>query len=213
MARPRRSHQTRERLIEEGIASLLRDGYHGTGLKALLDRVEVPKGSFYNYFESKEDFAVAAIERYAECLGQQLQESLATAPDAAAGLRAFFRSQMDEFTAAEFIGGCLVANLGSELEGNDACRAVLEKSMLGYRDGLLGALRAGQAEGSFRADLEAEAMADLLVAAWEGAVIRMKIQRSLEPLEQCLDQLLDDYFRPDGGAPKKRAKRSKTTGH
>lgn len=212
MARPRRSHQTRERLIEEGIASLLRDGYHGTGLKALLDRVEVPKGSFYNYFESKEDFAVAAIERYAECLAKQLQGSLAAAPDATTGLRAFFRSQMDGFVQAEFIGGCLVANLGSELEGHDACREVLEKSMLGYRDGLLGALRAGQAEGSFRADLAAEAMADLLVAAWEGAVIRMKIQRSLRPLEQCLDQLLDDYFRPDNRAPRKRAKRTKTQG-
>ena len=212
MARPRRSHQTRERLIEEGIASLLRDGYHGTGLKALLDRVEVPKGSFYNYFESKEDFAVAAIERYAECLAKELQDALAEAPDAMSGLRAFFKSQMEAFAKAEFIGGCLVANLGSELEGNDACREVLEKSMLGYRDGLLGAIRTAQAEGSLREDLSDEAMADLLVAAWEGAVIRMKIQRSLAPLEQCLDQLLDDYFRPAGGARKKRARQAKTAG-
>lgn len=212
MARPRRSQQTRERLLDEGIASLLRDGYHGTGLKALLERVEVPKGSFYNYFESKEDFAVAAIERYAECLAKQLGEALENAPDAASGLHSFFQGQMEEFVEAKFIGGCLVANLGSELEGNDACRGVLETSMLGYRDGLLGGIRAGQAEGSFRDDMPAEAMADLLVSAWEGAVIRMKIQRSLEPLEQCLARLLDDYFRPASPASKKRGKRTKTSG-
>ena len=202
MARPRRSQPTRERLLEEGISSLLRDGYHGTGLKALLERAEVPKGSFYNYFDSKEDFAVAAIERYAECIAQQMEASFADAPDPISGLRAFFRAQMDEFVAAGFVGGCLVANLGSELEGNDACREVLDTSMRGYRDGLLGALQAGQKEGLLRSDLPAEAMADLLVSAWEGAVIRMKIERSLQPLEQCLEQLLDGYFQP---TTKKRA--------
>ena len=84
MARPRRSQASRERLLEVGISSLLRDGYHGTGLKAVLDRSAVPKGSFYNFFTSKEDFAVAAIERYAECLGAQLEASLAGAVDALA---------------------------------------------------------------------------------------------------------------------------------
>ena len=194
MARPRRSHSTRERLLDEGIASLLRDGYHGTGLKALLDRAEVPKGSFYNYFESKEDFAVAAIERYAACLADELAAALGDAPDALSGLRAFFQSQMDAFVAAGFVGGCLVANLGSELEGNDACREVLSTSMQGFRDGLLGAIGVAQSEGALRADLDPTAMADLLVATWEGAVIRMKIERSLEPLERCLAQLLDGYF-------------------
>ena len=207
MARPRRSHDTRERLLEEGITSLLRDAYHGTGLKALLERVEVPKGSFYNYFESKEDFAVAAVERYAECLARQLATSLAEAPDPVAGLRTFFRAQMDEFVQAGFIGGCLVANLGGELEGSDACREVLQASMRGYRDGLLGAIQGAQAGGLFRDDLPAEAMADLLVAAWEGAVIRMKIERSLAPLESCLEQLLDGYFRPVTSPSPKRARR------
>ena len=44
-------------------------------------------------------------------------------------------------------------------------------------------------------------MADLLVEAWEGAVIRLKIERSSVPLQRCLDRLLGDYFRPqpDGG--------------
>jgi TetR/AcrR family transcriptional regulator, transcriptional repressor for nem operon len=194
MARPRRSEDTRERLIAEGISSLLRDGYHGTGLKAVLDRTAVPKGSFYNYFKSKEDFAIAVIERYAECLGRQLEDSLAREEDALAGLNAFFRTQMDEFVASGFVGGCLVANLGGELEGNDSFREVLCEAMTSYRKGLCDALREGQSAGLLRADLSAETMADLLVSAWEGAVIRMKIERSLAPLEQCLDQLLHGYF-------------------
>ncbi|OUS39938.1 TetR family transcriptional regulator, partial [Oleispira antarctica] len=54
MNRPRRSEQTREALIEAGIEQLSRHGYHGTGIKQILDEVSVPKGSFYNFFASKE---------------------------------------------------------------------------------------------------------------------------------------------------------------
>ena len=43
-------------------------------------------------------------------------------------------------------------------------------------------------------------MADLLVETWEGAVIRMKIERSTVPLQRCLDRLLGDYFQPRTGA-------------
>lgn len=195
MARPRRSHASRERLIEAGVESLLRHGYHGTGLQQVLNSVSIPKGSFYNYFRSKEDFAAAAIQHYAECLATELRDALASASDPLAGLRKFFRHQMREFEKANFVGGCLVANLGSELEENDTCRDVLRASMLGYRDGLRAALRSAQEQELLRDDLSATEMADLLVAAWEGAVIRMKIERSLKPLRQCLKQLLDGYFR------------------
>ncbi|MEM7199444.1 MAG: TetR family transcriptional regulator C-terminal domain-containing protein [Planctomycetota bacterium] len=196
MARPRRSDQARERLIQEGVASLLRHGYHGTGLQQVLDRVSIPKGSFYNYFKSKDDFAAAAIRHYASCLGDQLAAALAGSADPLAGLKRFFRSQMTEFEQSGYVGGCLVANLGSELEENDTCRDVLRDAMLGYRDGLRSALRDGQEQGLLRDDVSPTEMADLLVAAWEGAVIRMKIERSLRPLRQCLKRLLDDYFRP-----------------
>lgn len=198
-------------MLEEGIASLLRDGYHGTGLKALLDRVQVPKGSFYNYFESKEDFAVASVERYAQCIFRQFESAFEDAPDAVSGLRSFFRGQMDEFVEAGFVGGCLVANLAGELEGSDACREVLRTSMQGYRDGLLKAIQVGQADGDLRSDLSAEAMADLLMSAWEGAVIRMKVERSLEPLDLCLEQLLDGYFHPSAATSNKRTRKASSS--
>lgn len=196
MARPRKSDAARRRLIDEGVASLLRHGYHGTGLQQVLDAAAVPKGSFYNFFRSKEDFAVAAIESYAECLGAELAAALAGARDPISGLKRFFRGQMAQFEQADLVGGCLVANLGAELEANDTCRPALKSAMLAYRHALRDALRAAQERGLVRTDLAPSDMADLLVDTWEGAVVRMKIERSTRPLMQCLKQLLDGYFRP-----------------
>ena len=196
MARPRQSESTRQRLLDEGVAAFLEQGYHGTGLKEVLDRVKVPKGSFYNYFESKEAFAAAAIRHYADCFAEKMRLALDDAPDPLTGLHRFFEALMADFEASGFVGGCLIANLGGELEGSDICRETLAGAFRGWRDGVTEALRQGQQLGLVRTDIDAGELADLLTEAWEGAVIRMKIERSLDPLHRVLDRLVDDYFRP-----------------
>ncbi len=57
----------REKLLDqEGVHMLMKQGCHGTGMQDILDSVQVPKGSFYNYFASKEEFADEAITHYIE---------------------------------------------------------------------------------------------------------------------------------------------------
>ncbi|WP_433203736.1 TetR family transcriptional regulator C-terminal domain-containing protein [Nocardia sp. CA-107356] len=196
MARPRRSDDTRQLLVEQGAAGFLTNGYHGTGIKQILDAVGVPKGSFYNYFDSKESFGQAIIDHHSLCVQRNLAEALTSAPDPIDGLRAFFGRLMDDFVQAEFTGGCLIANLGGELEGSEVLRESLADAWNSWRDGVAAALRRAQGLGTIRHDIDATELADLLLESWEGAVIRMKMQRSLEPLHKCLRRLLDDYFRP-----------------
>ncbi|MET8775119.1 TetR family transcriptional regulator C-terminal domain-containing protein [Nocardia sp. NPDC004654] len=196
MARPRRSGDTRQLLVEEGAAGFLANGYHGTGIKQVLDAVGVPKGSFYNYFDSKESFGQAVIDYHSRCIQRNLAEALGPAPDPVTGLRTFFAKQMDEFVETDFTGGCLIANLGGELEGSETLRESLSGAFRGWRDGVAKALLEAQERDLVRGDIPAEELADLLIESWEGAVIRMKIDRSLEPLHKCLRRLLDDYFRP-----------------
>lgn len=196
MPRPRKSQDTREKLLREGVTAFLRQGYHGTGIKEVLDRVKVPKGSFYNYFSSKEEFGAAAIRHYSECLARKLSDCLEEAPDPLTGLREFFKLLMDEYEEAGFVGGCLVANLGGELEGSEVCRSALAEAFQGWRGMVRDALREAQELGTVRADIDAAELSDLLIDAWEGSVVRMKIERSLDPPRQCLRRLLDGYFKP-----------------
>ncbi|MFQ6397325.1 TetR family transcriptional regulator C-terminal domain-containing protein [Nocardia sp. KC 131] len=196
MARPRRSDDTRQLLVEEGAAGFLTNGYHGTGIKQVLDAVGVPKGSFYNYFDSKEFFGQAIIDHHSQCVQRNLAAALGSSKDPVAGLRTFFGRLMDDFVQSEFTGGCLIANLGAELEGSEVLRESLAGAWHSWRDGVAVALGRAQRLGTIRDDIDATDLADLLLESWEGAVIRMKIERSLEPLHKCLRRLLDDYFRP-----------------
>lgn len=178
------------------MSAFLQQGYHGTGIKQVLDEVGVPKGSFYNYFASKEAFGAAAIEYYADCLADKMTRTSHGAPDALTGLRQFFHGEMRAFKRAKYVGGCLVANLGGELEGSAVCRAALEVALRRYHAGIATALQSAQEAGAVRTDIPASELAQLLVDTWEGAVIRMKIEQSTAPLKQCLDRLLDGFFRP-----------------
>ncbi|MET8649109.1 MULTISPECIES: TetR/AcrR family transcriptional regulator [Nocardia] len=196
MARPRRSDDTRQMLVEEGSAGFLANGYHGTGIKQVLDAVGVPKGSFYNYFDSKESFAQAVIDHYSLCIQRNLADALGPAADPIEGLRVFFDRLIDDFVAADYTGGCLIANLGGELEGSETLRESLSGAFTAWRDGVAVALREAQEQKLVRDDIDAAELADLLVESWEGAVIRMKIERSIRPLRNCLRRLLDDYFLP-----------------
>jgi TetR/AcrR family transcriptional regulator, transcriptional repressor for nem operon len=186
----------RERLLDSGVDMLTRQGFHGTGLKELLEQEKIPKGSFYNYFESKDAFGAAAIAHYAAGLGAALEQSLTGSATPLDGLRLFFQRRMAHFEAEQFLTGCLVANLGAELDDNAVCGAALQSASRGWRSGLANALADAQRAGTIRHDLPASELADLLSDAWEGALIRMKIERTLRPLQQVIARLLDDYFLP-----------------
>jgi TetR/AcrR family transcriptional regulator, transcriptional repressor for nem operon len=196
VARPRRSADTRTKLLEEGVAQFLANGFHGTGIKAVLDSVGVPKGSFYNYFESKEDFGAATVRHYSEGLAAAFDRCLAAADDPVSGLDDFFEWEMRLHTDSGFGGGCLVGNLGAEVEHDGPCRNALVACHAAFRARIAGALGTGQERGLVRTDIPAVELADLLVDTWEGALLRMKMQRSVEPLRQCKDHLLRGYLQP-----------------
>src|SRR5258708_30856439 len=55
---------TRDHLLEVGLRRIHSVGYAATGVKEILDEAEVPKGSFYHYFASKEAFAKEGLALY-----------------------------------------------------------------------------------------------------------------------------------------------------
>lgn len=189
--------ELREKLLDQGVALLMEQGYHGTGLQELVRSVGVPKGSFYNYFPSKEAFSAEVVKHYIEPFITQLDGHLRR-PDvnAETALKAYFNELIEETERRGFKGGCLLGNLIGEIgDTSDLCQLSLREAVRRYRDKLQEGLARAQREGSFRKDLDAKDMADFLVNVWQGALLRMKIERSVRPLAQFCAMLLDGYFK------------------
>lgn len=176
---------------------LMQQGYHGTGLKEILDAVQIPKGSFYNYFGSKEKFAAEAIQHYIDPFIHQLNVHLLNQDnDALSALKSYFNELILELEKAEFKGGCLLGNLMGEIgDTSELCQKSLQSAVHRYRDLLQAGLLKAQQEGTIRTDKSAEEMADLLVNMWQGALLRMKIEQSSAPLKQFSQNLLGEFFK------------------
>jgi TetR/AcrR family transcriptional regulator, transcriptional repressor for nem operon len=188
----------REQLLDQGVSLLMAQGYHGTGLKEILDIVKIPKGSFYHYFESKEAFGAEVVTHYIEPFIVQLAGHLNNSElDALTALNRYFAELINELSQGDFKGGCLLGNLMGEIgDTSDICRISLKQAVRRYRDLLAKGLAKAQAEGTVRTDKTAERLADLLTNAWQGALLRMKIEQSVAPIQECCDDLLGDYFKP-----------------
>lgn len=187
----------KDRLLDQGVALLLEKGYHATGLKEILEAVQIPKGSFYAYFGSKEEFAAAAVKHYIEPFIQRLSGHLQNPElDGLGALKAYYGELVEEVARTGFKGGCLLGNLMGEIgDTSPLCRDALLDAVGRYADLQKTALERGQKDGTVRTDKTAKSMADLMLNGWQGALLRMKVEQSVEPLQAVCRDLLDDYFR------------------
>ncbi len=187
----------KDRLLSQGVDLLLEKGYHAVGLKEILQAVQIPKGSFYTYFASKEQFAAEAICHYIQPYIERLQHHLEMPQrEGLAVLQTYYDELIQQVEANGFKGGCLLGNLMGEIgDTSPLCRTALLTAVTRYRDLQAQALARGQAEGRVRRDRSAESMADLMLDGWQGALLRMKVEQSVAPLRAVCQHYLEDYFR------------------
>ncbi|MDY0106018.1 MAG: TetR family transcriptional regulator C-terminal domain-containing protein [Giesbergeria sp.] len=186
------------RLTRAGHDLFARQGYNATGIQQIADQAGVPKGSFYNHFESKEVFAVAIIGQYAEHLQRSWEAMMAAAPaQPMAAIRYVFAQMMAYHERTQLQAGCLVGNFAAEMAlASDACREGLLQAQLAWRERLAGMIERAQSAGEIRTDLPAPVLSALAWDTWEGALLRMKLERSTAPLHESMSLVLDHLFQP-----------------
>lgn len=183
-----RDTDTRERLLDAGVTLFGQKGFNGCGLAEVLQLANVPKGSFYHYFASKEEFGVAVIERARD---EHLSSMRPVLSDRRASprarLRAIFEEARTECAANGPTVDCLIPKLALETARlSDPVHAAVKCAYQQWSALLAQVIREGQATGEIDRRHNADRLANVLVMLWEGAAIRMQIERDLAPL--------DDFF-------------------
>ncbi|CAM3619748.1 MULTISPECIES: TetR/AcrR family transcriptional regulator [Halomonas] len=176
---------TRDKLIDSGAQLISQQGYNATGINAVLKTCGVPKGSFYHYFSSKEDFGLAVIERFATTYDASLVtllEDSNTPP--LERLRRYFASGRDYMHECDHATGCLIGNLGQELSGqSDTFRDALNLVFQRWEQRLVNCLQDAQTRGDIATHTAPEALASFILTGWEGAILRAKTLKSVEPMD------------------------------
>jgi len=192
--------KTRQILLEQGILLLQENGYNATGIQEIATSAQIPKGSFYNYFSSKEDFAAAVIHYYAS---KTLVEWLGFLKEAAANhnprqaLHSSFLAATEKYRCVTLKKGCLLGTLAAEIsEASEVCRVALQESIREFKTVLSEQLLLGQQTGSVRKDIEAQRLADFVWDSWQGSLLRMKVIKSVEPVQENLEIVFNNLLKP-----------------
>lgn len=184
----RESTDTRREILDVGQRIMAAKGYSAVGLKEILAAAEVPKGSFYHYFESKDAFGEALLEDYFHAYLKDMDQILAQPGlTVAQRLMNYWAAWQQNQSFQECQGKCLAVKLGVEVADlSEAMRSVLKRGTSGITDRLAQAIEAGVAEGSLTIAGDPYAVALSLYQLWVGASVMVKIARTTQPFETAL---------------------------
>ena len=182
---------TRNQIIQTGTAMIALQGYNATGIDAILKATGVPKGSFYHYFKSKEDFGLAVIDHFSESFEQRLATFLDDEEVTPLNrIRNYLEAGLLRISQNACTRGCLLGNLGQEMADlNERFRARLEEAFALWQRRFAACLEEAQQRGELSVKLDAQLLAGHILSGWEGAILRAKVMKSPQPMRDFIDVL------------------------
>ena len=177
--------KTRTRLLKKGGDLISTRGFNATGVQEITSAAGVPKGSFYNYFESKEAFAVEVLSEYWDLVVATYGPVLADDSMAPlARIARYFEGLAEFHERRRYAVGCLIGNMALEVTpSSEPVRIKLAAIYRQWTASLTKCLEEAQAQRELPAGKEPRQLAVALIDAFEGAVTRAKVERSRSPFD------------------------------
>jgi AcrR family transcriptional regulator len=191
--RPFNREERREALVEAAAKVFAEQGFASTRVSDIAERAGVAKGTVYEYFSSKEVLFHEVFQWFNRGIRENVAEVLAGC-----------ESPRDQLIALCCFGGRLivehrefypmmnvdlwVTSRGSEFE--ELFATGVGNEYREYRELLTRVLRAGQESGDFRSDVDAAAIATLLVSTFDGLGLQYWLDDTIDHIRSSEEFVL-----------------------
>jgi TetR/AcrR family transcriptional repressor of nem operon len=193
----------RDKIVHAALDRFHALGFNACGVQEIVDKAGVPKGSFYNYFASKELLALEVLEVYARGSRREMLSDKTVPP--VKRLRGHFSYLATRYAGFGYSKGCLIGNIAAEASDNmPIIRKALARGLANWTKLVAGAIRDGQKDGTIEPRVNADEVARFLINSWEGAVIRMKLTNGRQPLDDFFSMAFPLFAGRDGWLPPAR---------
>jgi TetR/AcrR family transcriptional repressor of nem operon len=193
MSRP--SH--REDILNAGLKVMFRSGYQGATVRDICAAAGAPQGSFTNHFRSKEVFAQEVLDRYFANLQGVVKEAL---DDRSLTPRQRLKRYLDIISGllkdAKWNRGCLIGDFSLETTSESKhLRKRLEAIFQEWRAPFASCIAEAQGIGEIDSTFDPLDLAEFLLASWEGAILRMKVERGPAALDRFKNIVFQTIFK------------------
>ena len=183
----------KQKIIETGARIIHQKGYNHTGIQEVLKVAGIPKGSFYFYFNNKEDFGLHVIDFYNNMYLDMI-DPIVNNKDISPlkRIEKMLDLFIDLFKELDYTCGCPIGNLSQEMGDlsqafSNKLTASIELMTRVYKD----ILKEAKQIKEIPETIDTQEMAEFMVSSWHGSLIRMKIIKSIEPLKLHKRFILD----------------------
>jgi TetR/AcrR family transcriptional repressor of nem operon len=178
----------RDEILAAGVDTLHRQGFNATSVQDITDAAGVPKGSFYNHFESKEALGAEVVQRFMENRRARLAILRDGGMAPLTRLRKYFEGLNQVLAKSNYSYGCLLGNFGAELsDQSPLIRERLAKAFEEWSKLIANVIAESQAAGDMSKNFSPKTLAGFFLNGWEGALLRARVDKSRAPLDQFLE--------------------------
>src|SRR5438477_774173 len=190
----------RGKILRTGMRLMFRSGYQGASVRDICAAAGAPQGSFTNHFRSKEAFAKEVLDCYFDYLKGLMKQAL---NDETLTPRQRLKRYLNIITGKlerdGWMVGCLIGDLSLEASSHSSrLRKQLDGIFREWRAPFASCIATAQSAGELDPRFDATELAEFLLASWEGAILRMKVERRPAALERFKTIVFETVFKKPG---------------
>jgi TetR/AcrR family transcriptional repressor of nem operon len=187
----------REDILKAGLKVMFKAGYQGASVRDICEAAGAPHGSFTNHFRSKEAFAQEVLNRYFENLQGHIRRSLGDRKlSPRQRLERYLEIISDVLAADKWGRGCLIGDFSLEtVSHSKRLRQRLEEIFEEWRTPFAACIAEAQAAREIDDTFDPVDLAEFLLSSWEGAILRMKVERGPAALERFRKIIFQTVFK------------------
>jgi TetR/AcrR family transcriptional repressor of nem operon len=185
----RKGERTRAWIVARAAEVFNVRGVGGAAISDVMAATGLKKGGIYNHFGSKEELALASFDHAAALIERRF--AAVWREEGIAALLAFVETFRGYVRQPPLPGGCPVLNTAIDSDDTDpALRRRAQAVAAGWHERLCRAVSQGQLRGDVRADVDGAALATVIIATLEGALMLTKLAGDLRHMDRAADHLV-----------------------
>jgi TetR/AcrR family transcriptional regulator, transcriptional repressor for nem operon len=193
-----KGEQTRRRIVAAAAPIFNQHGYEGSSLNDLMEATGLKKGGIYRHFSSKEELAVEAFDYTWKDAQDARMLQVNEKSKGIDKLKQLIANFVD--CRPSVAGGCPIMNTAIETDdGDPVLRARVAKALRSWLNGLQKIVKQAKERGEIRTAVDPKAVATLIVASLEGALMMSRLERNDDPLRR-VQQHLNRYLETEVSA-------------
>jgi TetR/AcrR family transcriptional regulator, transcriptional repressor for nem operon len=180
-----------DQAIQKAILLFQESGYSCTSVRDLQKAMQIGEGSFYNTLKSKKNLYLECLKQYSETVGRERAEALFSQASLKLGVRALFKTILDQFEDPAAPRLCLLASsISSDVLSDRELGEFMKTQMAGFKTQFIRRVKAAKKAGELPGELDPTTVVGIISTFVQGLLRVILLDYDRKQMERQIEVFL-----------------------